>query len=417
MINKTLLKFKKHTLFILYLLMIIGICFGVYNSSGLVHIQKIISYLVALVLIYILVNKYIIDKNRNVDITFMNNSNNDVLLNIVIGVSLLTCIFHLLYLGYIPVWETYKSLYGIEISFIREDVLSKLNTTLNYLVAFNLNATIPFIFYQTFKRKKRYFVILYIILFFYLLNVLQKSYLLFAILPLAILMFNQKYYKLGIATIVLSTLSIFFIIWLSNPQLRASSTEIDLYAKKYISKNIHANTVLAPQAILPKSSVSSQNVVLSIFIGFYNRIALVPGHVVSKWFDYIPQKLPYTHGYNIRPIALISGKNYQDYNYSRMIYDLEFPEDAKNGLKGTANVAHFMNDYASFGFWGLFFSALQVVIIIQLLQHIFKNNISDLISFNLNFMLALSSTALTTTLFSGGWALMIVYYFLFNQKK
>ena len=77
------------------------------------------------------------------------------------------------------------------------------------------------------------------------------------------------------------------------------------------------------------------------------------------------------------------------------------------------NVASFMYDYVNFGLLGLVLSGILLGIIFTYLEKLFKNDFNMKLVVNLIPILILSSQALTTLLFSGGWALSVILYFYF----
>ena len=45
------------------------------------------------------------------------------------------------------------------------------------------------------------------------------------------------------------------------------------------------------------------------------------------------------------------GCNFNDYDYSKIIYNAVYIKEKKIGLKGTVTVASFVYDYANFGYY------------------------------------------------------------------
>ena len=87
-----------------------------------------------------------------------------------------------------------------------------------------------------------------------------------------------------------------------------------------------------------------------------------------------------------------------------------YPKHAKKGLKGNVNVASFMYEYANFGVYGLILSGVFLGLLFVSIEKIFVNNITLKLAINLIPVLILSSQAITTLLFSGGWGLSILLY-------
>ena len=76
-----------------------------------------------------------------------------------------------------------------------------------------------------------------------------------------------------------------------------------------------------------------------------------------------------------------------------------------------------MYDYANFGRKGLILSGFILAIVFYFVETIFRNNFKFKLSLNLIPLATLSSQALTTLLFSGGWGLLIGFYYLFIRNK
>ena len=96
------------------------------------------------------------------------------------------------------------------------------------------------------------------------------------------------------------------------------------------------------------------------------------------------------------------------------LYPIIYPEFAKRGFSGTVNVASFMYDYVNFGVFGFLLSAVSIALIFNIVEFVFKSNFVALFSLNAFYVLMLSSSSLSTLLFSGGWGLIIVLFMLIN---
>lgn len=140
------------------------------------------------------------------------------------------------------------------------------------------------------------------------------------------------------------------------------------------------------------------------------RIILAPGRGVVMWFDTFPQLLPFAQGSGYRVMAKMQGSEYV--NLDRMVYDVNHPDMAAKGLLGTENAASFMIDYANFGKLGLVVSGFLLGLILCLVEALFHNDGRHFIIFNFYPIFILSSTALSSTIVSGGWGLTLILYFI-----
>jgi len=152
--------------------------------------------------------------------------------------------------------------------------------------------------------------------------------------------------------------------------------------------------------------------------GLYNRVLILPGEIVSEWFRLIPAEKPFLAGDGYRLVAKLRGHPFV--NYSVDLYKVLYPEYVAQGLNGTVNVASFMYDYANFGTSGLILAGFLLALLLVIMELIFKDDLVGKMSINIFPILLLSSGALTTLLFSGGWGFLILMYYLFlynnNQK-
>ena len=92
-----------------------------------------------------------------------------------------------------------------------------------------------------------------------------------------------------------------------------------------------------------------------------------------------------------------------------------YPKHEKKVLKGNVNVASFMYEYANFGIYGLILSGAFLGLLFVSIEKIFVNNLTLKLAINLIPVLILSSQAITTLLFSGGWDIFFYIYSLSSQ--
>jgi hypothetical protein len=146
----------------------------------------------------------------------------------------------------------------------------------------------------------------------------------------------------------------------------------------------------------------------------YKRVMLVPGKMVSDWFKHIPEHKPFLHGCGYHFLAPFLGCEFR--NYAQELYPLIYPKYAARGIQGNVNVAHFMYDYANFGKTGIFIGGIFMALIIAIFDTVFSFSIVYKFSVNTFYVLMLSSSALTTLLFSGGWGIMLFLFFIFKDE-
>ncbi|MDQ3190551.1 MAG: oligosaccharide repeat unit polymerase [Bacteroidota bacterium] len=415
---------KEHTLLVLYLAVLFLISIGLLNDSGTNYIFPFFIYCFFFVFSYF-VFKWLYNQNSssfskfNYSFIFNNFLSEEKLKYIAILLFLITVSFiaiHLVIIGHIPFITALKSYDYYGISLIRQSISDHENVFIKYISSFSVKALIPFLLLFFYLKNKKMFLILFVISIFYCISLMQKSLVVSILIPLIIFNIFQFQFKMSLLFSFISVLSVFFLVFVTNPSLRASKEEI----QQETTIENHKNHI--PEEIFERStnslSGSDKSIIDSIISairGIYTRVIVVPGKVVSMWFKYVPDKFPYSQGCGYRFLAPFLGCEFENYNYSRFIYDFENPMDVKEGMKGTANVASFMNDYSNFGVLGLILAGIILAIFFNMVEILFENNFKWLITLNLLFIVWLSSSAFFTTLFSGGWGLTLVLFFLFKR--
>jgi len=237
---------------------------------------------------------------------------------------------------------------------------------------------------------------------------MQKSFIITLLLPALIYVIFNKKYLFTIKYIILIIGIIFSLSIIANPDEEdiQSNTNID---EQEINQ-LDSNNVLIENT----SEESKFYKLYRIYIGLKNRVIVVPGEIVSEWFEAVPSEKPFLNGLGYRFVAKLRGKEHV--NYSDDLYPIIRPQYAERGLTGTVNTASFMYDYVNFGKIGLIISGFILSILFLFIESIFKSEFVFKLSLNLFHILILSSTALTTTLFSGGWFILIFLFFVFKKN-
>lgn len=427
---------KKHSLISIYSFVIIILFIGVYAHTGAKHIPKLIIYTISLFATYFLLHKLGLRNfgERSFDL-LKNRSTNHLLNYFLIGITALVflgIIGHLLYLGNIPVLEAFDAVDRHEAAKIRRNISAGSPRILNYLVSFNLRALIPFLILTLLiKQKERLFWIVLLVASFYCFSLMQKSLIFTIIIPVFIYaLFKRKIWHI-LAFILIISLVIIGQFTAANPSKVVVENSIEqtigdeeVIPDSELNKTIH-NRQLDEVAARSKDSITQEvdTSILEIvevnddrfiarFSGsIFSRIAFLPGKTVSEWFEIIPSKMPFLHGDGYRMIARIKGTQFR--NYFLELYAVMYPEHAANGLKGSVNTASFVLDYANFGKAGLVMGGIILAIFLVFIEILFKDDFILKLSLNAFPVLLLSSTSITIALFSGGWGLIFLLYFVF----
>ncbi len=359
------------------------ISYGMVVYSGFEHIHLLLIYFFTFILFYFL-GKLILPSNKL--ISYDKNFSPKFLENLsycffffIIGFIL----FHFYTIGYFPLIHSYYASDILETAKIRRDINVGLNPFVAYGSSFVIRSFIPFFLMYFFATKKnQLFLILLVFSVVYCLGLMQKSYIAFICLPVILYSFVNKDWKRFLQFSFIPIIGIISLIIITNPELRSKEIE---------------NT----------SSKASH----SLAVGIYNRTLVVPGKVVAEWFELIPQKYPFLKG---KGYHFIYPNNYID--YSKILYEELFPQYVEKGLSGSVNTASFVYEYSNFGSWGLVLSSLVLSFLFLFIERLFLNYKSYLLILNLLPIILLSSSALSSLLFSGGWVATLLLFFIFKNK-
>lgn len=395
---------KDHTLISIYTLVLLLLFYGVHFISGWKHFDKLGLFTLALYVSYVILaltpaKRWLEDRFDRLTAYFQ-KFNTDLLFKGLLIYTVATVVFHFIYMGGSPPIQALSLESADEVAMLRRGITEDAPSILNYISAFNIRAFLPFlIFFLFLKGDKRLYYAILILGCFYAFSLMQKSYVITLLTPVLIYAVLKKQW---LQTGLMAGLIVIVIIGLSynaNPEF--SQTTVD--------ENIELPEDVEDSASRIHSNDDSH--IVRIFKGLYHRIMIIPGEMVSKWFDIIPEKKPFLNGEGYRIIAKMKGVEHR--NYSAELYPLIRPLNAARGLRGNVNTASFMYDYANFGKIGLILSGISLAFLFILIESMFGNEFSMKFSINLFFVLIISSTALTTTLFSGGWAFIVGLYLFF----
>lgn len=397
---------KNNSLLSLYLVLSVFIIIGVIVDSGSIILHYLAIYYIAFLVFYFgfkTINKRLYNLSRwkyKLSIPEFPSSKN--ISYYIFGFIFISIVFHYIYIGFVPVIKAWQSFDYFDIVWIRRNITSESNTFWNYYSKFLLKAILPFSIVFLYIRKENKLLILAIILsFFYALSLMQKSYFVSLFIPILLYCFLNKKWIASFSFFAILVSGILLLVVVTNPNMRAKGENI-----KLIKQHPEAEYNLNYQPL--KGSKSK-----IIAVTLTNRVFLIPGKMVSDWFKHIPSDLPYLNGCGYRFLNPINNcyKNYQ-----LELYEIVYPEWHKKGYIGSLNTSSYMYDYANFGIIGLLISALILGFIISFIEIVFADNFNIKLSINAIFILMLSSSAISTLLFSGGWALIIILFSVFKKN-
>lgn len=405
MLNKILKIFP----FVLYFFVLILISIGVFkyedSSKGLkLFLIYSILFLFSVICIqYLFLKKYLTGfKNIIVWMTCRNLSLKHSLHLLILSLIIYLIIYYS-FLGYIPILKALLSYDYYEIVKIRQYIPDESGSFFNYLNSFLLRSILPTGLVLLYINRSKHFKTLLILSSILALSLIQKSYIVLLMFPLImILLLYKKWLQLFLASFFV-VFCVYFLMIATNPALR--NKEYILFGKTEKLIETHQN--------IATNVDNAQSGVILVFSSIAERVLVIPGFVVSQWSDLIPDKIPFSKGCSYRLLAKLMNCNFQ--NTALEIYNVLNPELVEKGIMGSVNAASFMQDYANFGYVGLFYSALILSTLLFFIKELFYDNLYIGISLNSVPILLLSSVSLSSTIVSGGWLLTLSIYMLFKS--
>jgi hypothetical protein len=348
---------------------------------------------------------------------------NEGLEKILFCLSILVIVVHYLSIGSVPVIKAMMLDDPIEIALVRQSASMHLNPLIAYARSITLSSLLPFLVLWTYVKRNGWFWPSVTLSLFYAAFVMQKSYVFAVTLPAIV--YASAICKLGDALKLLSASCIMtvFLVLVTNPHLRL---ELQFYPKPEQAQSVAEQSVaeqsVAEQSVAEQSvaeqSVAEQSVAEKArkgISGIVHRTLIVPGQVVHQWFKVIPADIPHAYGCGYRPVAMILGCEHV--NFSKLVWFVLYQDLATKGLSGTVNAASFMEDYGNFGVLGLVMSAVFMAVLLYFIGYVFNGFRAIGLALNIVPILYLSSSALLTLLFSGGWLFTIAMFVAIFRKS
>ncbi|GIK69679.1 MAG: hypothetical protein D8M18_06410 [Bacteroidetes bacterium] len=418
-IAKTL--FLSYSFYFIYLFVFILVSYGIIYSTGSKFLNELLIYFVSFTLSYFILSKKIRFDfvGRIIEKYYVFNSRNERLLNISVYILaffvVLFVVFHFWFLGHIPALSSYLSLDYYGIALIRQSIIEHNSTFIKYMCAFVLKGFLPFLLIYFLFKSKPVFILLTLVAVLYSLALMQKAYIVTVLAPLTIYAFLNRKYILTAVLSIIPFIGVYLLVYITNPQLRATEEEIALYLSDKDSTYLNKMYKDMSASGIKKNKSAVENLKTATE-GVSERVFVTTGKASSYWLELIPDTFAYAYGCGYKFLAPLLGCDYKEYDYSRKVYDIVYENNAKKGLEGTVTVASFIYDYANFGKIGLILSGILLSVLFLFIQFLFKENVKHLIALNFLNIWWLSSAYYTTLLLSGGWALLILLYILFKPQ-
>ena len=385
-----LINFLKRNFFIsTYTLVLSLIFFGMIQTSGIKHINLLLIYTISFYVFYFILSSFHFDaflSKLSFKIPFFlrqfqNKFNGNHFILLLFYFSSFTVLIHLINMKGSPGIKSFWLNEIEDVVYLRRSITDNTSVLMRYISSIIIKAVFPFlIIYFWSTQKKTIFIIVYFIAVFYAFSLMQKSYVVSLLVPILIYnLLNKQWWQ---SLLHITTISfVVFLLFLSANTGVKNSVIANIAKEKHISlinkkkqnisnnghikddtKNLDDFSSLEEQEkhishinkkeenFSAKDHVKGQTTILDNFLSLYqgleDRVLIIPGEVVSEWFDLIPNKRPFLMGDGYPILAKIKGTEYID--YSRVLYDVLYPDYAAKNFKGSLNVASFVNDYSNF---------------------------------------------------------------------
>lgn len=379
--------------FYFFLLVFFLLSIGVYQNSSTKHFDKLAIVLSSFIFVYLISSKFIKDKYLDfikvfkikglfLDIKFLN------LFLLIISITLI--ILDMVVLGGPPIVKALSSSNLKSFCDVRENIHTDSSKIFVYLSSVNIKAILPFtLFHFIVLNKKKIFIPLILLAGLYGFSMMQKSFMFSVFFPAISYTLIQKKWLLSISLSSIILIGVFSLTVLLN---------------KYIDD----------EEKIVKVPSNQPPFLFKLSKGLIKRVVIVPGETISQWFIVIPEKKPYLYGDGYPFIAKLRARKYID--YSKELYPILKPDYAKKGLSGTVNVASFVREYSNFGYLGLFLGGALIALVLVFIDKMFLGYENFYYSINLFPIFLFSSSSILTILFSGGWFLFILLFFIFCKS-
>jgi hypothetical protein len=362
------------TLSSIYLAGMAWVWAGVFAASGFTHIDLFVVFLPSAVFWFSA--GWLVLFLRDWRLPLPGAAIPDSVIMGLLGVAALISLSQYIALGQIPLLTATRSSDFLEIARIRQSI-NYGSPIFNYLSPLLVKVIYPVFAIAFFKRGRTGLAVLALLLgMAYGASLMQKSYPLYVAIPAAFYLGLSRRFAAAACVAAVACVVVVAMATIANPSGPA------------------AGGTAAPP------------VRKAIGAGLAHRILLTPGEAVTQWFDAFPAVYPFEHGCGYRFAAPALGCRFV--NNADLIYLHTSPEYVSQGLRGEMNAAHFAEEYANFGLAGLALSAFLAAFVILIAAVLTAGLGAEIaLSINAPFIVILTSTALHTTLLSGGWAAAI----------
>lgn len=320
-----------------------------------------------------------------------------------LGTALVAMVFiHWWALGGIPILQVLQTTDYVTAGLIRTRIPQVTVPLVNYIPTLVIKAGIPFLVIYFFHRRRPYVAFAFAVFgLIYAVSLIQKSYPAFiTIPPMIYLLLNRKLIRAAIMGLV-AIASVSFLVIATNPDMRTTQVPEGAIATEVPQSEVIELPPLNPPA---NTIASNTNAIVESLAG---RVILDPGLMVERWFAVFPETFPFNGMCGYRFLARFAGCDFVGNSTRTWLH--YYPDLAEKGYSGSMGAAHFMEEYASFGAWGLVLAGVLASVVVAVAAVMTTHlGFAALVALNFPFIMALSSTGLHTTILSGGWAAVLL---------
>lgn len=415
------LSLRQSTAFLLYFGLFCMLFSSVATETGTQYLGNLLLYAMGLIAMYLVFSwtmgrafKHRVSRLLNDD-QFLDRVSIGLLVFSVIIV-----IVHFIWLRGIPVIQGALNNDYYDIMRIRQAIFFEAPVFHRYMPNLLLKSVLPFlILYFYIGKRPLLFWLTLIVATLYGTALMNKVFVVIPIAPLCAYLILKRHFFLFVKVLVLPVCLLASLVFVQNPQIRPTFWTPEGKATA-AGKPLIVERTIGAKRYRGNDSIAENKVEAALFPAFqfvetiYLRIYVIPGQVVSAWFNDIPEKLPFANGCGYRWAAALKGCDFLF--FPQLVHDIENPVLVKEGIHGTMTAGSFMEDYANFGKLGLLIGGVLMGFFLALIGKIYSEKWQAALIFNFIPIAMLIELPLTTVLLTGGWALTTFLYFIFQSR-
>lgn len=404
------------TLFLAYAMIHIS---SVYYVSGTQYVLVPATYIASAAVIYLLSvifiyrNRYPIGGDRTNVV-----SNIIPATTIIDAIVILFPIIYFIALRRLPIYDMLTSQNYYDASAIRHDFFDSQNNIAKYSSALFLHGLAPFwIIYSYITKRKLFYVSLASTLFM-AFSVVTKFDIVELLLPVTLYcLFKRRIISaVGFGAVIVCLVLLSVILqsrtqlanWEAAPLQTNNSVQVVAPpASNPVPENAGQTATSTP---LPVRIQHLWNLIYNPAQAVTARIFYVPGVVETQWLSAYPGRFAYEGGCGYRWYATLA--HCQFVYIPTKLWLVNYPQLAAKGITGALSGSDYVNAYANFGPWGVVVAGICMGFVLVILRALFRD-VALNAAFNTVPIILSFESVLSTLLYSGGWGLMLLLFFLF----